>query len=179
MLKELKLAASISEDFFRACLQEYLNQIDPKNIITVRPFHPDQVNYMKLREEQKDAMTRATIHGAHLINQYSKFSIAVYSGDTLLFVGGVCPLWKNVGEGWLLVSEVFPKFFKESPKVLLKGLKVCFKSMPFQRIQTPVLEGFDQGCRFVELFGFKKEGLMKKYGPDGKSYYRYALVKED
>ncbi len=37
-------------------------------------------------------------------------------------------------------------------------------------------EDFKIGMKFAELFGMKQEGLMEKYGLDGKNYFRYVRI---
>jgi RimJ/RimL family protein N-acetyltransferase len=45
-----------------------------------------------------------------------------------------------------------------------------------QRIQASVHTRDKQAIRYVEWLGFENEGLMKKFGPDGSDYYRFARV---
>jgi RimJ/RimL family protein N-acetyltransferase len=45
-----------------------------------------------------------------------------------------------------------------------------------QRIQASVHANDKQAIRYVEWLGFENEGLMKKFGPDGSDYYRFARV---
>jgi RimJ/RimL family protein N-acetyltransferase len=45
-----------------------------------------------------------------------------------------------------------------------------------KRIQASVHTNDQQAIRYVEWLGFENEGLMKKYGPDGSDYYRFARV---
>lgn len=177
-MHSLKLAAETDEEFFIACLQEYLKQIKEDTKISVRPFDPSELIYFQLREEQQDRMTVSMLQQADMIKSYSVNNISVYYEDKLLYVGGLVPMWENVAEGWLLVSDAFPELFKKEPKTFIKGMRACFEALPFNRIQTPVREGFEQGKRLMKSMGFEEEGLMRKYGPDQRNYHRYALVKE-
>ena len=44
------------------------------------------------------------------------------------------------------------------------------------RIQASVHTTDEQSIKFAEWMGFENEGLMKKFGPDGADYYRFARV---
>jgi RimJ/RimL family protein N-acetyltransferase len=46
----------------------------------------------------------------------------------------------------------------------------------YQRIQASIAVTDKTAKRFAEWLGFQNEGVMKKYGPDGTDYYRYARV---
>jgi len=53
-------------------------------------------------------------------------------------------------------------------------------TLQYRRIQTTCLADDSKEAirnrRFLEFFGFEKEGLMKKYGFDGEDVYMYSIV---
>ena len=57
-----------------------------------------------------------------------------------------------------------------------KILEQTIKQRKYVRVQATVKEDFVVGIRFAEWFGMKSEGLMEKYGLDGKNYYRYVRI---
>jgi len=178
-IKDLELAALTSEDCFRYWLEKYIKEKQPKTKLNFKEWPVKPLESIPLRPEQQDALTNTTIFNSEEVKKFSKYTMAVYLEDDLLFIGGILPMWKGVAESWLLVSENFPKLFLKEPKSILRAFRIYIDSVPFKRIQTSVLKSFIQGKKFVELFGFENEGLMKQYGPDQKDYYRYALVKKN
>ena len=44
------------------------------------------------------------------------------------------------------------------------------------RIQAAVRADWPEAQRFAEFLGLENEGLMRKYGPDGSDYFRFAKV---
>lgn len=44
------------------------------------------------------------------------------------------------------------------------------------RLQANCLESMRRFQRYAEGIGFKREGLMRKFGINGEDYYRYAIV---
>ena len=90
--------------------------------------------------------------------------------------GGVNQLWDGVAEGWVLASkEIF-----EHPITFARTMKLrtdyLAKNNNIKRIQTAVKADCKLAIRFCEWLGFNQKGLMKKYGPDGADYFRYAKV---
>lgn len=51
--------------------------------------------------------------------------------------------------------------------VVLAGLR---------RLQATALASFPEGCRWLELLGFEREGRLRRYGPDGADHFLYARV---
>ena len=46
-----------------------------------------------------------------------------------------------------------------------------------RRVQATTHADFDRGRRFLEWLGFKNEGVLQGYGPDGSDHIIYARVK--
>jgi len=44
------------------------------------------------------------------------------------------------------------------------------------RVQASINELDPEAIRFAKWLGFKDEGMMPKYGPDGSNYYRMSMV---
>jgi len=92
--------------------------------------------------------------------------------------GGIIPLWPGVGEGWVLASyRIHHNRFSvvRSVCVILDNL---MEDHGYWRIQGATLANWKQGIRFANLLGFEKEGVMRRYGPDGSDYIRHAKVKD-
>ena len=45
------------------------------------------------------------------------------------------------------------------------------------RLQASVCSNDKKAVRFIKWLKFTEEGIMKKFGPDGVDYIRYAWVK--
>ena len=90
--------------------------------------------------------------------------------------GGVSPLWDGCAEGWVLASKDIYKY----PITFARTIKVrtdyLCKNNFVKRLQTSVKADCEIAIRFAKWLGFKPEGLMKHYGPDGSDYYRFARI---
>lgn len=159
-------------------LQQLNNVINNPDLIA-KHYEVGDLNNFNIRHEQRDAMTQLMLNNVSIIESISSENLTlVYKGE-IIFIGGVANIWNGVGEGWLLIGANFPKIFKKLPRSFIKGFRFYFDAMPHVRIQTTVVKDFTIGMSFLKFFGFKNEGLMEHFGPDGKDYYRMSLVRKD
>ena len=97
-------------------------------------------------------------------------------GDVVLATGGVHPMWEGVGEAWLLVG----KEGYNKPKTVARYTDMLFQHIQEEhklfRIQASVSVLDLTANRYAQWLGFQKEGIMKKNGPDGTDYVRYARL---
>lgn len=99
----------------------------------------------------------------------------VLSEDGLIYaVGGVVPLWQGVGEAWMI-----PTIHSKKKKIALgRGLRMCFDylhdSLKMHRVQAAAKVGHTDAHRLLEFIGMQNEGIMRRYGPDGSDFVRYA-----
>ena len=97
-------------------------------------------------------------------------------GNTVLATGGVHRMWEGVGEAWLLVG----KEGYDIPKTVAKYTSYIFQHIQEEhqmfRIQASVSAMDKRANKYAQWLGFEKEGIMRKYGPDGSDYIRYARV---
>jgi len=89
---------------------------------------------------------------------------------------GIFDVWKGVGEAWLVGSSILNERGIALTRILARRFKVIIKTKKYQRIQCVVHNEWTISQKFVELLGFENEGLMRKYGPEGWDYIRYALI---
>lgn len=90
--------------------------------------------------------------------------------------GGIFPLWDNVAEGWVLATNEIHRYPITLAKVIKQRTEMMCLNNKIKRLQTSVKADSKLAIRFAEWLGLKQEGLMKKYGPDGSDYYRYARL---
>jgi len=90
--------------------------------------------------------------------------------------GGVFYLWDGVAEGWVLATKEIYKYPVFCAKHIKQRTEIILKANKIKRIQTSVKADCDVALRFAKWLGFKKEGLMESYGPDGSDFVRFARV---
>lgn len=97
---------------------------------------------------------------------------ALVAGERVLAVGGVAERWHGVGLAWsLLAADIGPHL-----RTLIRLTDGFFKQGPWHRLEIAVDDGFEEGCRLARLLGFEREGLAKKYTPDGRDCWIFARI---
>ena len=56
-------------------------------------------------------------------------------------------------------------------------VKTMIDDNKFFRLHASVCLNDKKALRFIKWLRFKEEGIMRKFGPDGVDYMRYAWVK--
>ena len=90
--------------------------------------------------------------------------------------GGGFHLWDGVAEGWVLATKDIYKYPIFCAKHIKQRTEIILKANKIKRIQTSVKADCDVALRFAKWLGFKKEGLMESYGPDGSDFVRFARI---
>lgn len=72
-------------------------------------------------------------------------------------------------------ARKYPVGFFKQVQLSLKFYEILVKA---RRTQVTIRKGFPFLLKWIEMLGFEREGLMRKFGPEGDDYYLYARVKE-
>ena len=117
-------------------------------------------------ESSKAAMMKESCLSAYTAMQENR----------VFMICGVYRLWDKVGEAWFMMSKYAYDMPISAAKYSSLLLDHVQEDNNLQRIQASVHADDKQAIRYVEWLGFENEGLMKKFGPDGSDYYRFARV---
>ncbi len=96
--------------------------------------------------------------------------------DKVYAVVGLTFLWDGVAEAWALLTETVSEFKIAFHKRILNGIQFYTEKMKIKRMHISVKADFKKGIEWAESLGFKKESLMKKWGPEGADYYQYVRL---
>ncbi len=102
----------------------------------------------------------------------------IYEGK-IVAVGGVQVSWEGVGTFWLILRDDAKKHGFHGVLALSaikQKVEYLIDKNELWRAQATVRPGFKEAITMIEWLGFKREGLMKKYCPDGGDTYLYAKV---
>lgn len=94
----------------------------------------------------------------------------------LVVSGGIYPIWDGMAEAWLIPSDEMPRYKLKMIKILREHIDLITAEDGLRRLQATVRADYPVALRFIEFMGFKKEGLMKNFGPDGTDHFMYARV---
>ncbi|BAQ86544.1 putative acetyltransferase [uncultured Mediterranean phage uvMED] len=87
--------------------------------------------------------------------------------------GGFIDMWEGVAEVWFIGSDKI----QTKVKFVVETTKDIMNKSPYTRIHASVKADWKKAVRFASFLGFKKEGLMKKFGPEGADYLIMGKVK--
>ena len=82
-----------------------------------------------------------------------------------------------MAEGYIIVGKAaneYPIKVAKTTKLLIKKI---VKDNNLSRLQASICINDKKALRFVQWLKFTEEGIMRKFGPDGSDYMRYAWVK--
>ena len=126
---------------------------DKLSVGTMKPEH-DWEQHME-RAAQHDAFTG--VENGHIIG-----------------AAGFIPMWDGVAECWFIGSDRI----QTRLKTVIKTTKDIIGKMPYTRMHANVKADWAEAIRFAQFLGFKKEGLMKKFGPEGADYFVMGRIKK-
>lgn len=96
--------------------------------------------------------------------------------DVPVAMAGVIILWPGVGEAWSIMTENTLKYPFLIHRAVKRTLNDIIRNMKLKRVQSVCLKGFDRGCRWLEVLGFKFESEMPLYGLNGETYIKYVRL---
>lgn len=138
------------------------------------PFEPVHITAIDLQDDQAgdDPYTKFNIgYGQYLHD--SGAAVTGIVGDTVVFCIGKVEIWKNRHMVWALVS----KSARNHMVTITKAIKRLMKLYRGDgRFEVVVRADFEQGHRWVRMFGFVKYTLEEKYlpnGTDARVYVRF------
>ncbi len=138
----------------------------------VVPFQPHHLRALVLQEAQAwmQPMLQAD-YGASLAKAGPCFTLEGDEG--VICCAGLVNMWENRAQAWALVSADAGRHFVR----IYRGMKGFLDLQDTRRIEATVDATFAQGHRLMRMLGFKHEGLMRAYLPDGRDCDLYARVR--
>jgi hypothetical protein len=103
------------------------------------------------------------------------YGVAYFHEGKICAAAGIVPMWEGCGEAWAIPTKhienckiAIGRHFKNTFHMVAQDLKM-------RRVQAAVKVGHREAHSLARFVGMTEEGLMKKYGPDGSDYVRYAI----
>tara|TARA_Y100000004_G_scaffold182527_1_gene229369 strand:+ start:528 stop:1022 length:495 start_codon:yes stop_codon:yes gene_type:complete len=89
---------------------------------------------------------------------------------------GLFKLWPGVGEAWLIPSNKIDRKTLAMHRAALRFFEYAANELQIKRLQFTVHTLNERADRWAQRCYFEREGLLKKYGPDGSDYWMYARM---
>ncbi len=110
----------------------------------------------------------------HQGDKLNNFTYTLIAEKDVIAVFGLKQMWPGVAEIWALTSELVHKYPVFFHKECIKLIKTHAEVLKLHRVQCSVRADYEEGLKWIESMGFKKEGLMEKYGPNKMNYYLFS-----
>ena len=144
------------------------------NIVDYKGSHGQKILANKMNKGAPEKITKFIDFADSLVVPGLSFT-AIHQ-DKVIASAGFKPLWDGVAEVWFLASKDFHNHKLQIIKITKTKLKQIVEDNNLIRLQTAVRVDWPEAQRFASFMGLEKEGLMRKYGPDGTDYYGYSRV---
>lgn len=98
--------------------------------------------------------------------------------DQLAAVAGVVIAWPGMGEAWAVLTDLGRRHPMVCHRLVARELRAIIRDYRLHRVQADILRSFQAGRIWASRLGFRKEGMMRRYGPDRADFVRYVLLPE-
>ena len=138
--------------------------------MNIIPFEPAHVARLRVQSRQARLLSYLVEPYIEALGAAGPAMTAQENGE-ILACAGIAEQGFGVGTLWAFIAADAGRRFLS----LHRGARRLIQLHPLRRLEATTECDFPQGCRWLELLGFKSEGLLHAYGPDGADHYRYAL----
>ena len=138
----------------------------------MQDFRPVHLARMRAQHAQRIELE----HAEALTMPYGQ-SWTALDGEEPIACAGVVEVWEGRAYAWALLSEYAGPHMLTLTRVIRSRLA----SLPYRRVEMAVDAGFNAGCRWALMLGFRLETPepMRAYLPNSRPAYLFARVAHD
>lgn len=141
-------------------------------MLEIIPYQAHHLLALELQPAQAEWSNRILRPGyAQVLAENGEAWTGVVDGK-VVGCAGLLPQWEGRMIAWAFFSPEIPR--AAWPRIVAK-MRAVF-AVASGRVEAYVVSGHGAGCRLVQLLGFKVEGRMAKFAPDGSDCFMYAKV---
>jgi RimJ/RimL family protein N-acetyltransferase len=141
-------------------------------MISVVEFSMEHVNSINPKDKK---IGLQLLNGLRQVSQHPQvMTFTILENDRPIAIVGYTLVWESVAEVWSILDDSICQMPVAFARKMKRLLNHATDVMALKRLQMNVRASDPVSKRFVEFLGFKKEGLMSKYGPDLVDYYLYG-----
>ena len=154
-----------------------LKEIIQNDDITIVPFRWYHPRSMRLR----DFELKSYVDVPNYETQLRYYEAAQHSHTALLrgeMVAsfGVHEVWPGVGEGWLITSHQVAHYPITLTRMTRRYLDIAARELQLHRLQITCNVNNQLAVRWASRLKFDREGLLRRYGPDGSDYIMLSRI---
>ncbi|HEV2673379.1 MAG TPA: hypothetical protein VGV37_02490 [Aliidongia sp.] len=143
------------------------------------PLTPGLLALMPVAEHLKGAASMMSSPEAAAMACQPGLGLALLDGGRIVGAAGILPFWQGRALCWFL-----PGLWMER-RHYARALHRCRQQLRalaaegYRRLECSVVVGHAEGLHWAQRLGFKSEGRMRAYGPDGGDHWLMAWIAAD
>lgn len=98
------------------------------------------------------------------------------AGGDAIAIAGLAMMWPGVAEGWALVGPGAARHPAAFRRAVGRAIETVRREKRLHRLQFAVLANHGRARRLARSLGFEEEGPLRRYGPGGEDFVRYARL---
>lgn len=138
----------------------------------IEPYSPAHLEALLLQPAQEFARPLLANPDYRQALAVPGMAFTALDGDRVLACAGLMPLWEGRAEAWALMSHDLRSHFLGIHYATKRFLNAC----GMRRVEAAVDAQFGCAKEWIEALGFKFEGPLASYTPDGRDCLRFARV---
>jgi RimJ/RimL family protein N-acetyltransferase len=138
----------------------------------VVPFETVHLETIMLQPAQQHFFSYFNSEYAEALKLSGPAFTGIHEG-CILGCAGLVKQWENRAIAWALLSSDIGNEFVRIHRAVDRFLNLT----DFDRVEAHVDADFEQGHRWIKMLGFKEEGYMKRFNPNGGDAVLYARLK--
>ena len=149
--------------------------IDLDSDITARPYVAEDGMQMLSQLSDKYSDSPDTEKWCLDADEKGK-AFTILCGVEIIACVGIITVIDGVGLAWALYPPNIGDYHID-PRIAKDRLREMMVEHNFRRVQATVRADFPAGESYLRYLGFKREGIMAKYEPDGTDSILYAITR--
>ena len=156
-----------------------LKEIIQNDDIKIVPFEWQHPRMMDLREFELKTYVDLPDYEQHLrLFQSEPHSYTAILRGKVVASFGVHNMWPGAGEGWLLAGKQVNSYPITLTRMTRRYLDIAARDLLLRRLQITCNTKDELAVRWAIALKFDREGLLRKYGPDGSDYVMFSRIYE-
>lgn len=138
----------------------------------------EDLHRIVLPDDPPDLDVRGSFQDTDATREFLKGHARTWIEDDKIFaIVGVESMWKGVGTVWTLLTKDSRDHGVKLTLGVVRFIEELNSQRGFWRVQATVRRGDEPARLWILQLGFRYEGTMVAYGPDGSTHDMYARVR--
>ena len=149
----------------------------PTNVVIV-PFMREHLDKFTINQPDLQGHDDSELRHRIITQCAGGGGISVVQRGKVLGIFGSSTIWHGLDEAWFLVDEAVRRYGIAMTKVAKKWIALKFQKDKLNRLQITVRCDDVRAYKWAKCLGFQKDGVMRRFGPDGSDFFLMSITKD-